>query len=156
MRVNPGMAWGQRMNFSSTGTTMLVDNKVVLPYSQISYIQFCQEAQSTIHIDALKFYTRDYYKIRGETTLHKYKYDPYTLEKILDCYWRQDKKYVLSVLVSSSTVTSVDNQQFQELKRQASIIAPTKDLAQGPTQGSMTGRKIFVDDDEPETQLLQP
>lgn len=52
-KVNPGMTWGQRMVLSSMGTAMLVDNKVVLPYSQISYIQYCQEAQSTMHIDNL-------------------------------------------------------------------------------------------------------
>lgn len=78
-----------------------------------------------MHIDAQQFYTRDYYKIRGKTTLHKYKYDPDTLQKILDCYWRQDKKFVLSVLVPSSTFTIVDNEQFKELKARASIVAPT-------------------------------
>lgn len=38
LRVNPGMTWGQRMVPSGTGTAMLVGNKVVLPYSMISYI----------------------------------------------------------------------------------------------------------------------
>lgn len=33
LRVNPGMTWGQRMVFSGTGTTLLIDNKVILPYS---------------------------------------------------------------------------------------------------------------------------
>lgn len=41
MRVNPGMTWGQRMVFSGVGAYLLIDNKVVLPYSQISYVQSC-------------------------------------------------------------------------------------------------------------------
>ena len=110
MKFNPGMTWGQRMVPSGTGTALLVGNKVVLPYSQISYIQFCSDIDSSTNIN--QFYTRDYYKIRGETTLHKFKYDPFTLEKVLDCYWQVDRKYILSVLVPSATYETVDTKVF--------------------------------------------
>jgi hypothetical protein len=66
----------------------------------------CQDIRQQ-NFDNVQFYPQDYYKIKGQTTLHKYKYDPMVLEKILDCYWQLDKKYVLSVLVKSQTFQSV-------------------------------------------------
>lgn len=66
----------------------------------------------------------------------------------------------------SATVESVNNEEFNALKRQASIIktntpalitsAPTNPTA-AENVGSLTGRKIIVDEDEPaEPKLLQP
>ena len=42
----------------------------------------------------------DYCKIDGANNLHKCKYDPALIEKIIDCYWNQNAIYVFSVLVN--------------------------------------------------------
>ena len=39
MKIIPGMKWGHRLVPSNLGTLLLVDNKVYLPYTQVSYIQ---------------------------------------------------------------------------------------------------------------------
>ena len=88
-----------------------------------------------------QYYTRDYYKINGETTLHKFKYDPFTLEKVLDCYWQIDRKFVLSVLVPSATYENVDTKIFKEMKRNASLKMPAAAV------GNTNGMKIIVDED---------
>lgn len=90
------MSWGQRLVPTSLGTVFLVGKLVVLPYSQLSYIQFCGQKQTQA-----TFYPQDYFKIRGQTLLHKHKYNPEVLEKILDCFWQLDRRYILSVLVRS-------------------------------------------------------
>lgn len=44
----------------------------------------------------------DYYKIGGETTLHREKSNPKVLETILDHYVQQDPSYILAVLIKEN------------------------------------------------------
>lgn len=117
-----GKSWGSRLIPSRLGTILLIGNTVVMPYSQLSYIQQCTETGGP-----QIFYPSDYYKILGDTLLHRYKYDPIVLEQIIDCYYRIDKRYVLSVLVKSHTVKSFDTENFKSLKSQLSVVGNTKD-----------------------------
>ena len=56
-----------------------------MPFSYLSVIQHYQEDEVDQAID--QFYIDDYYKIEGQTNLHKFMYNPDKLERIIDCYW---------------------------------------------------------------------
>lgn len=51
---------------------------------------------------------QDFCKIEGANNLHKCKYDPAQIEKILDCYWKQNPMYVLAVLINEEASGSSD------------------------------------------------
>ena len=57
--------------------------------------------------------------MRGKHSLYKARYDPAQLEKILDCYWDQDRRYVLSVLVKDRIpkTSASETQMFQHRER---------------------------------------
>ena len=68
-----------------------------MPYSMLSVVQqFQAEAYDNVMEN---FYTEDYYKLFGQTQLHKFMYNPTLLEKLLDDYWKQNRYMVTSVLV---------------------------------------------------------
>lgn len=124
-KIIPGMKWGHRLVPSTLGTLFLVDNKVYLPYTQVSYILHSVDFMGSAGLQALDqliFYPKDYYKIKGQSTLHKFKYDTNVLERILDCYWRMDKRYCLSPLVRSQTFKALDKEAFKSFKTSQSQI----------------------------------
>ena len=64
---------------------MILPNRLIMPYSLLSFIQ---NYQSESHDeDVEKFFVRDYYKINGQTQMHKFMYKPVLLEKLMDNYW---------------------------------------------------------------------
>lgn len=76
---------------------MVSQNSILMPYSFLSVIQ---QFQSSAFDNAIQnFYTEDYYRIDGQTQMHKFMYNPTLLEKILDDYWSQNKIFITSVLV---------------------------------------------------------
>ena len=68
-----------------------------MPYSLLSVVQHFQaEAYDN---KTANFYTEDYYKIDGQTRMHKFMYNPELLDKLLDDFWLQNKIYLTTVLV---------------------------------------------------------
>lgn len=81
---------------------LLIEDQIVLPYSFFSYAMLTNNPTHEEHIENLKFYPKDYYKIDGRTTMQNLFDKPRTLEKALECYWQIDKNYILTVLVGSN------------------------------------------------------
>ena len=48
-------------------------------------------------------------------------YNPSILARILDCYWRSDKTYILSVLVRSQTYTRRNQKVVLDLQNVAKM-----------------------------------
>ena len=77
---------------------LIFANYVLLPFSYLNIIQRYRSISQDRERSA--FFVEDYCKIDGANNLHKCKYDPALLEKIIDCYWNQNAIYVFSVLVN--------------------------------------------------------
>ena len=56
-----------------------------MPYSLLTIVQHFQE--ETFGHEGKNFYTEDFYKVEGQTQLHKFMFNPNILEKLLDDYW---------------------------------------------------------------------
>lgn len=50
-------------------------------------------------IAADRFYTGDYYKLEGRTTLHKFMEQPLLLNKLIDCYQAENVMFLTTLLV---------------------------------------------------------
>lgn len=67
-----------------------------MPFSLLSVVQHYQDESQDNTLEA--FFTEDYYKIEGRSPLHKFKYKPLVLNKLLDHYWNQNPNYLTAVL----------------------------------------------------------
>ena len=87
----------------------MLPNCILMPYSFLSVVQ---QFQLEAFDNAMSnFYTEDYYKIDGQTQMHKFMYNPVLLEKILDDYWHQKRIYATSVLVKQQIGARVTQTQ---------------------------------------------
>ena len=75
-----------------------------MPYSLMSII--LQYQAETFDNTIAKFYIEDYYKVDGQTQLHKFMYNPVLLDQLLDDYWSQDKMFLLAVLIKQEIATT--------------------------------------------------
>ena len=96
-KLQYGASWGDRLVQTPTGSYLIFASNLIMPFSYLSVIQHYQEDEVDQAID--QFYIDDYYKIEGQTTLHKFMLNPDKLERIIDCYWEQDPNYITTVLV---------------------------------------------------------
>ena len=84
-----------------------------MPYSLMSII--LQYQAETFDNTIAKFYIEDYYKVDGQTQLHKFMYNPVLLDQLLDDYWSQDKMFLLAVLIKQEIATTATT-KAQNLK----------------------------------------
>ena len=82
------MAWGHRLYQTREAQYFMLPNKLVMPYSLLSFVQHYQSDAYESHTD--NHYTEDYYKLNGATLMHKYMYNPAQLSKMMDDYWKQN------------------------------------------------------------------
>ena len=87
-KVDFGVSWGQRIvrHTNSEKNLLIFANHLLLPFSYFNIIQWFRS--NSKDRERKIFFVEDYCKILGANNLHKCKYDPALLEKILDCYWR--------------------------------------------------------------------
>lgn len=73
---------------------------MLLPFSYFNIIQRFRSLSKDR--ERRLFFVEDYCRINGCSPLHKCITDPAQIEKILDCYWRQNRMFVASVLVKEN------------------------------------------------------
>ena len=76
---------------------IILPSCLLMPYSLLSVVQHFQAEAYDNKI--ANFYTEDYYKLDGQTLMHKFMYNPVLLDKLLDDFWLQNKIYLTTVLV---------------------------------------------------------
>ena len=97
------MSWGNKMVQTKDSKFMVLPNCLILPYNLLSYIQ---NYQTEAHDDEIQnFFVNDYYKINGQTLMHKFIHKPVLLEKLMEDYWKQNKNFLTSVLVKKEEMT---------------------------------------------------
>ena len=104
------LSWGNKMVQTSESKFMILPNRLIMPYSLISFIQHYQADAIDNQVES--YFVNDYYKINGQTQLHKFMYKPILLEKLMDDYWKQNQNFLTSVLVKQE----VWNRQLREPK----------------------------------------
>ena len=83
----------------------MIVGTMILPYSYLSVIQHFQDEAVEDMIET--YYTDDYYNLKGQTQLHKFMYDIDKLEKIIDCFWRQNPNYLFAILAREEKDTKI-------------------------------------------------
>lgn len=76
----------------------LTPSSLLMPYSLLSVVQHNQPPQ--IDYSATRFYTSDYYKIMGNTIMHKFMQQPVLLNKLIDCYCAENPIFLTTLLVN--------------------------------------------------------
>ena len=79
------MSWGSKLVQTKEAKYFVLPNYLLMPYSLLSVVQQFQAEAYDRHIE--NFYTEDYYKIDGQTLMHKFMYNPDLLDKLLDDFW---------------------------------------------------------------------
>ena len=77
-------------------------NCLIMPYSYLSVIQHYQADAYDKQLP--NFYTEDYYKLDGETQLHKFMYNTLLLERLIDDYWCQNRDDMTTLLVKKEEI----------------------------------------------------
>lgn len=90
------LSQGSKLVTSNETNYFVVPNQLLMPYSLLSVVQHYQDESQDNCLEA--FFTEDYYKIEGRSPLHKLKYKPLLLNKLLDDYWNQNPNYLTAVL----------------------------------------------------------
>ena len=79
------LSWGNKMAQTNESKYMILPNRLIMPYSLLSFIQ---NYQTDPHDEAVEnYFVMDYYKINGQTQMHKFMYKPSLLGKLMDDYW---------------------------------------------------------------------
>ena len=91
------MKQGTKLVKTKEAKYFILPNRLIMPYSYLSVVQHFQEGAYDKTIS--NFYTEDYYKLSGQTHLHKFMFNTVLLEKLLDDYWHQNQNYITAVLV---------------------------------------------------------
>ena len=94
---NQDMSWGSKLVQAKEAKYFVLPNYLLMPYSLLSVVQQFQAEAYDRRIE--NFYTEDYYKIDGQTLMHKFMYNPILLDKLLDDFWNQQKIFLTTVLV---------------------------------------------------------
>ena len=108
-------SWGYRVYQSPTDMYMICQGYLILPYCALNILQHYQSEDFDMDIN--NFYADDYYKICGQTLMHKFMYYPEKLEKMLDCYWQQRPVLITQVLIrnqESREITSSKEEMIPE------------------------------------------
>ena len=66
-----------------------------------------------------RFYAEDFYKIEGQTLMHKFMNNPEKIEKLIDSYWEQRPMLLLTIL-SQQSILKAETHQVKQ-KRQQTI-----------------------------------